>query len=228
VAGIQSMIIPMQILGELENAIDTCSSCLGPNCASINSLYKAVAYYTGSTEKTSLFQLGSPTQDLFDATGSEISLYNLADFQCSTFGTCGPSTTLFSETSNVNLEIIAAFEAMRIGLISNCGDAIAQKKIVANNMLIPLIQNMFYFLHLSQDRRINELPNGLFMTSLTRATSVLPLIHYCNSTSANMILQNFVGQGNIPSFSIVKTAIEENYECLGITTAEVGTYSNDN
>jgi hypothetical protein len=223
--GMLLLIMPMQVLGELENALDSCSSCLTAHCKSINSLYNAVAYYSGSIEKTSLFQVDSPLQDIF-AISPSYSLYVLPESICRNFGTCEASGA-----SNVNFDIFSAFSAMKIGLIKNCSEARTQKEIVSKKIIISMIQIMLYALNLmevSSTRSTNELPNGITILGFVAATSILPLVHVCNSTSANTILQNFVGQGVSPSVAIVTAAMEQNYECLGITNAEVGVFRNNN
>jgi hypothetical protein len=215
--GLYPLILLMQVLDELENAMDTCSSCSTPQCRSINSLYKAVAYYTGSSEQTSLFQADSPLQDVLTTGRSEYSLYGLADLICSNFATCGSSGT-----SNVNFDMFSAFSAMKIGLINNCSDARAQKEIVAKKIFIPLIQFVLVTIKSIPNRVTNELPNEEFLVGFTMAIGVLPMVHFCKSSSANTILQYYVGQGVRPSVSIARAAMEENYECLGITNADVG------
>jgi hypothetical protein len=218
IVGMQTMIILMQVIGELENALDTCSRCISPTCKSIDSLYNAVAYYTGSTEKTFLFEDGSPLVDIHAATGSANSLYNYADNICIEFGTCKslsdpPSTDdPFSGTSNVNLDIFAAFSAMHIALIHDYDEAFAQKEIIAKKIFIPLIQGMLLLQYTNQNIMTKTLPSGPLMSSFTLAASVLPLVHHCNSTHAKTILQNYVGQNNDSNFASVKAALEVNYE----------------
>jgi hypothetical protein len=55
VIGMRSMLLSMQVLGELENSIDKCSKCLTPTCNYLVSLYNAVASYRGSIEMTFMF-----------------------------------------------------------------------------------------------------------------------------------------------------------------------------
>jgi hypothetical protein len=228
IVGMQSMLMPMQVIGELENAIDTCSRCVSATCKSLDSLYKAVAYYTGSMDKTILFEDGSPLADIHAADGSRNSLYNYADIICMEFGTCKSSSDLhstddpFTGTSNVNYEIFAAFSAMRIYLINDCEEAYAQKEIIAKKIFIPLIQGMFSLSFMHQNPITKALPSGPVLPSFTLAASVLPLVHHCNSTHAKTILQNYVGQNSAFNFATIKAALEVNYNCLGITSAEVG------
>jgi hypothetical protein len=185
--GISSMILPMQVLGELENALDTCSSCSTSNCESINSLYKAVAYHTGSMEQTSLFQMGSQLQDIFYTIPcSENSFCYLGEIVCSSFGLCSAAMT----TISVNLDIFSAFDAMKVGLMNNCSEALVQKEIVAKKILVVLIQYMLYYLSVNQGQTIiNKLPYGFLLLGFTAATGVLPLVHFCNSTTANTIVK---------------------------------------
>jgi hypothetical protein len=225
ITGMIAMIVPMQVLGELENALDTCSSCLTAECDSMNSLYKAVAYYTGSMEMTSLFQKGSPLKAVFAAFRTVASLYIIANIFCNHFGTCEYRDISYPGTSNANFDIFTALSAMKIGLVNNCTEARVQKEIVAKKMLIPLIQYMLVFLRFSLNPTTDtdEFAHKYVFGGFVVATSVLPLVHFCNSTSAKIILQTLVGQDFTQIFSIVKTATEETYECLGITAADIGT-----
>jgi hypothetical protein len=84
----RSMIVVMQVLGELENSIDKCSSCSTPTCKSLDSFYNADASYTGSIEMTFMFRQGSTLQYIFDITHYTDSLYSYADALCSEFRTC--------------------------------------------------------------------------------------------------------------------------------------------
>jgi hypothetical protein len=163
------MILSMQVLGELENALDTCSSCSTFYCDSINSLYKAVAYYTGSMEQTSLFQMGSQLQDIFYTIPCSVySMCYSAELGCSTYGLCRSAST----TISVNLDIFSAFDAMKVGLMNNCSEALVQKEIVAKKFLVVFIQYMLFFLDSSQGQiNSNNLPSGNLLFGFTAATT---------------------------------------------------------
>jgi hypothetical protein len=112
-------------------------------------------------------------------------LYSYVDALCSEFGTCGPSANAVSGTSNIHWNIFAAFSRMKTELMNNCTEARAQKEIITKKLFIPLFQGM-------------TKPDSL-MRSITSAASVLPLDHFCNSTNAKTMLQNFIGTGNNPN-----------------------------
>jgi hypothetical protein len=75
---------------------------------------------------------------------------------------------------------------MKTELMNNCTEARAQKEIITKKLFISLFQGM-------------TKPDSL-MRSITFAASVLPLVNFCNSTSAKTILQNFIGTGNNPNY----------------------------
>merc|ERR1712151_1258107 len=55
------------------------------------------------------------------------------------------------------------------------------------------------------------------------AAAVLPMVDFCNADDAKIIYKNMqVGATLLPRFKDVKRAFERNYNCLGITCADVG------
>merc|ERR1712039_349588 len=54
------------------------------------------------------------------------------------------------------------------------------------------------------------------------AAAVLPLVHHCNTNDAKTIYTNTRVGRTTTSFDDVKKAFENNYECMGITCADVG------
>jgi hypothetical protein len=66
-----------------------------------------------------------------------------------------------------------------------------RKKTLPKNIIFPLFQGMMK-------------PDSP-MRSFTFAASVLPLVNFCNSTSAKTILQNFIGTGNNPNYLSIKS-----------------------
>jgi Low iron-inducible periplasmic protein len=206
--GIQYMIYPMQVIAELEYAYASCSSCSSTTCGAIYHLDEAVAYYTGSLEGV-------------DGAGSGVVLYNLGDARCANFKTCGPSGDATSGTSKVNLDIFAAFNSMRTALNGNCPGALAQKNIISKKIFIPIIQGALRYAYITDTQ--TSFTEAAETEGYTFSASVIPLIHSCNSVSANTIMTNMkLGQKNTASSVAVKAAFESNYLCLGITCADVG------
>jgi hypothetical protein len=208
--------IAMQILGELENAIESCDTCKSSTCSAIHALDKAVAYYTGSLEGT-------------DGVPSGNAIYQLADNRCSGFKTCGPLGNITNTTSKVNLDIFAAFNSMKSTLATKqCTSAVMAKDTIAKKLFIPMLQGTLRYAWVTDTRTLPS--EGAEAEGLTFAASVLPLIHACNSASATTIMTNLrIGQNGTANFPVVKAAFETTYGCLGITCAEVGgVYSSTN
>lgn len=90
-------------------------------------------------------------------------------------------------------------------------------------MTIPLIQGTLryaYVQDIQNDKREKAHAEGA-----TFAAAVLPLIHACSADDAQVIFANMKVDSNTigtVSFKVVKSAFERNYQCLGITCADVG------
>ncbi|CAB9526507.1 expressed unknown protein [Seminavis robusta] len=200
----------MYVIRELEDAVDDCSSQCpidGCNDDQVNAWDTAVAFYTGSIPK---------------ATGQGgVLLYSLAQSLCRSFGTC-LTQGLDVGTARVNREIFQQFHLGQARILEgNCNDARLSVSKISELMAVPLIQGTLRYAYkmdmLSDNRERTEAEGATF------AAAVLPLVHACNTDDAATIYNNMrVGNGGTASFSVVKTAFERNYDCLGVTCEDVG------
>lgn len=203
------MITVLQLIGELENAVEECQTCSFPmeTCSAVNSIDQAVAYYVGSL-----------------AQGLGNLMYTLADFSCMDFKTCGFAGESFFGASSVNLELFPSFEIMKYSIIEQqCSRARTHKDLLISKLFVPLIQSTLKSLYEmeSLDHPTEEAEAQAFMY----ATSILPLVHNCNPKDASSILNHVrIGQEGKGRFAAVKKALENNYVCMKVTCEEIGGY----
>ena len=196
----------MYVIREMQDAVDDCENgCSTGECNMdpVNALDEAVAFYTGSLVKA-------------DPKGGVL-LYTLAQKRCENFKTCGDDGV-----AAINTEIFTQFQAAQQNFkAAKCADA--QKNIdkVKAMMAVPLIQGTLRYAHIiGEEGGMTEKAEA---EGATFAAAVLPILHACNAADATTVYNNMkTGSGAAKDFAAVKKAFEENYECMGITCAEVG------
>jgi len=200
--GTAYMAIYMYVIRELEDAFDDCKDgCVDCNDDPVHAWDEGVAFYTGSTS-------------------AEL-LYALADKRCTNFKTCGTEgNDVSSDTSKVNYDIFTQFSKGQVGLLEgNCPVVAAAKEAVVNSMAIPLIQGALRYAY-KVDRRMGgetEMAEGA-----TFAAAILPRVHACSAADAKTIYDNMKVGASSTVFSDVKSAFENNYECMNISCEDVG------
>lgn len=203
------MIVTLQVIGELEKALDEYARCYEPRdtCSAVKSVDQAVAYYVGSLAA--------------DGKGDGNLMSTLADFSCIEMKTCDYTGDSLTGPAKVNLEIIPLFWLMKDAIVNrHFAQAKSYKEAIAAKMFIPLIQSLLRFTYENQYViQSEETEAQAFMF----ATSILPLVHDCNPNDATTILTNLrIGQEGTLEFASVKAAIENNYECMQITCEDIG------
>jgi hypothetical protein len=208
------MNIWMYVIGQMEDALDQCVS--GPdtyNGEAVHAWDEAVAYYVGSLQ-------GKPGNE------DGALLYNLANFYCGYFKTCGESSNQASGNSAVNIRIMRAFSAAQNDINMGQCDAARKRKVeIETAMAIPLIQGSIMYSYLrdyamSEDNYDDR--DHVDATGAVFAASVLPLVHSCNTDDAQVIY-DYMRAGLFDSdYPAVRAAFENNFQCLGVTCADVG------
>ena len=206
--GVVNLNIWMTVIRKMEDAIVECKKGSGrPNTMSWD---EAVAFYTGSKEGT-------------DGTATGKLLHELADNRCANFDTCGADAHQASGHSKVNHEIFQQFKfGQRSLLAGDCDQVRLSKELIESRMYIPMIQSTLRYAHI-QSNPDTANPKAAAEVA-TFAAAVLPIVHSCNPQAAEVIYENTNLQASSTSFSHVKTAFEEVYNCMGITCEDVGGY----
>merc|ERR1711862_274459 len=89
-------------------------------------------------------------------------------------------------------------------------------------MTVPLIQGTLrYGYRLGEQNEQSEAASAELSAF---AAGVLPRVHYCSPADAATIYANVKGPiaPEDVDFTAIKTAFENNYDCMGITCADVG------
>lgn len=216
----------MAVVRELEVAIDACrrpcdetttpgeQQC---NMDALRAVDSAAAFYVGSLEGR-------------DGGGLGMLLYDLADKTASFFKTKGPLGVSDTGTAYVNLEIIRLLtEAQRLlrgkeadsestGLCNNVENI---KQEIVNLMKVPLVQGT---LRAAWNRRVVATNAVDEAQGATFAASLLPYVYNCQKSHA-LLLHNSLRIGSnatADTFTTVRDALEEIYDCLGVTCDQVG------
>jgi hypothetical protein len=199
----------MYVIGQMEEAISECrSGCTNCNEDSVRLWDEAVALYTGSLEGV-------------DGLGHGLLLYELADKKCINFRTCGNQRDNNSGTSAVNLEIFTFFQTSQLELSNGlCESVRGHKERIVQLMTVPLVQGTLYYAYLNE--RQSGTGEKERSAAATFAAAILPMVHYCSPGDAVDIWEVTALASTNANFKSVKSALERNYACLGITCVDVG------
>lgn len=210
----------MMVIREMEHSIEICEYTKDDD-DHLRSWDKAVAYYMGSIAK--------------DSEGNNYnghSLYTLAEQRCYFANTCQEKNAL-GETmsiSRVNDDIFQNFKLGQSVLLEReCNAARTMSRRIMSDMIIPLIQGTLRYAyqmdasqsHAGQTQEL--LGHDLEAQGAVFAASFLPLLHSCDIDDADL-LHSYMGAGSAKDvdFDAVKSLLERNYECLGVTCEDVG------
>ncbi len=165
---------------------------------------KAVALYAGSQAGTE------------DGTGGYF-LHALAQVECYEFGTCKKG-----DMAPVNSRV---FDLFKVGLVNlenkNCSLVMKNAAEIKKLMTVPLVQGALraaYTMDLEDDFQENTQGRAAAF-----AAALLPLVHTCNAGSATSLYRDMAPGGALEgSYAVVRGALENTYDCLGITCEDVG------
>jgi hypothetical protein len=213
------MSVLMYVIRELEDSMAKCNACESQTgtCgdAAVHSLDEAVAFYVGSLEGR-------------DGSGDGVFMYNLADKRSIDFKTAGENSDALEGTSYINQQVIREFQRAQLFLLEkDCVSAEKSKESLVNLMKVPLVQGTlrYAFIREFENPGTQDLSLKAEAEGATFAAAVLPWVHDCDEVDAD-IIYDIMRVGSNPAqqdgFRHVKEAFERNYECLGITCAEVG------
>lgn len=200
----------MYVNRELEDAVDDCeNNCPTESCNDdqVHAWDEAVAFYTGSLPKAS--KKGG------------VLLYSLAQKRCENFGTCVEDGT-DAGMAGVNSKIFKLFDAGKQQLQQGkCSDAKKAVAEITNLMSVPMIQGTLRYAHIIGEQ--SGMTEKAEAEGATFAAAVLPILHACSASDATTVYNNMrTGSGANVDFAAVKKAFESNYDCMGVTCADVG------
>lgn len=211
--GTAYMSVWMYVLREFYDAIDDCKSgCVTCNDDPVHAWDEGVAFYAGSKEVP-------------DGSASGHLLHELADKRCANFRTCGSNGNVVSGTAKVNYDLMTKFAAGKFDILAgNCAGAKSMIPDIASKMSVPLIQGTIRYAYKVEKQGGGEKEKA---EGAVFAAAILPRVAACDADAASKILAS-MGQGATQtSFSEVKKTFESQYDCLGVTCADIGGLWND-
>lgn len=225
--GVWLLNVWMYVIRQMEYAIDLCNvECTESTkdaCEdhAVAEWDKAVAFYAGSLAGE-------------NGEGRGVFPYAYANARAKEFKTTGYRSDDTSGTSYVNLETIFLFQRgqgvllKEIESASRCDSAKNIKNSITNLMKVPLIQSVYRYAWMRDFQTYEQRHEA---TAATFAAALLPYVHECKASHA-AFLYDHMKIGADPanaenSFDRLKANMEEIYECLGVTCAQVGGYFTD-
>ena len=200
--GLPLLHVWMFVVGLLEKAVVNCRL-TGDNTIPISFLDKAVALYTGSETR--------------DDGNYGFFLYTLTQTEGYKFGTCKKH-----EMCPVNKKIFDKFRSVKSNLVQNectiLQDNVRDIKELMTVILVQGVTRSIYELDIHDDFQETTQAMGA-----TFAAALVPLLHSCSKGYATMVHNDLApGKSTKGSYEVVKDAIEQNYDCLGISCEDVG------
>lgn len=195
------MAVGMYVIRELEHAIYLCETgdCAEESClgkGAVHEVDEAVAFYAGSL---------APDGVLF---------YNLANKLASEFGTATDGT------AQVNADLLEAFDSAKESIVgADCAGLRTDTTKIVQLMSIPLVQGTIKYTGARAAAETDQAERVIF------AASVLPFVANCSTEDADVIYDNTQAGATTMDIDAVKTAFANNYECMGISAADVGEYT---
>jgi hypothetical protein len=212
---------------EFEDAINDCvGSDITNNDAGVHAWDEGVAFYTGTLAGEESLQNGGSNGAM---------IYALANKRCKNYKTCiGQSAT---GQSQVNLDLFPLFtEGMLACNLGECGKARITLDKIIPKMSIPLIQGTLRYAYkvAVTNGEAKEFGEGTaFMMSIIHRVGAcskadarviydaLDVPTTAPATAADWALGGGLADG-LTGFTAVKEAFERNYDCMGVTCADIG------
>ena len=206
--GIVAIRIWLFVLNAIDDAVAECGQSFGEQLG-LKRWDHAVAAYSGSI----------PIQTAITDFSLGYFLFTMAETQCKYFGTCDPDPS--SGMAKVNQQVLETFQQGRTEMVNDDCDGIklsAQK--LRSLLTVPLLQGLLRSVHDIDQKDVKDGNRG---EAAAYAAALLPLLHDCSAGYAFSVYDN-VRPGRIEtvSFEVLKDALEQNYQCLGVTCEDVG------
>jgi hypothetical protein len=209
----------MYAIHELESAIKNCKA--GGDAAANNKAIhvwdEGVAFYTG----TLAGEKASTTKGKL--------MYGLAQSRCSNFKTCGAKGDSTDGVAKANIDAFALFAAGKADLEKGVCTGLRQTvdSIIADGF-IPIIQGVLkYTWEVDSTNGPKKGDAKYIAEAATFAAGLLGRLNACSPAAAKVVYDNSGYGAATTDFAAVKAALEANYQCMGVTCAEIGGYMKD-
>lgn len=165
---------------------------------------KAFALYTGSEVESD-----DPLGGYF--------LYRMAQVYGEQFG-----TNKVGEESPVNIAMIQNFVDGKNNISQlNCNGALSSSVSRMKSLLnVPIVQASLRIMYsVDNEDDVRDVIQG---EKNAYGAALSPLISRCSAGPADVLYDNMFDQKSVGSFEVVKSIVEKQYDCLGITCKDVG------
>lgn len=208
------MAVWMYVIRELEHAIYLCEtgdcaeeSCLGK--AAVHEVDEAVAFYAGSLAPDGVL------------------IYNLAQSKAEEFGTFADGTSEGKQDSSipvaqVNVDLLDVFNSAKSAIVgADCAGLRGNTTRIVQLMTIPLVQGTLKYATIGGPTADDETQGE----RVIMAATVLPFVAACNPDDADVIYENTKAGATTVDVAAIEEAFANNYDCMGITAADIGSYT---
>lgn len=210
IVGILEMNVLLEIIQGVEQASARCQTgCSSMLCndEAVSFLDKAAALYCGSLEGA-------------QGTGEGVFQYALAQRRSAEFGVNKPGKT-------TNDQIMDHFQTLQDLLLQGkCANTEAYKQSIISLLKVPIVQSVLRYAYVRDHVLILDIDDEPKAEAFgaTYAAAIVPLVHKCHRADANLIYEHLrMGSDTSSvSFQRVKEALENNYECMGISCEDIG------
>ena len=200
------MAVRNYVFRELEHANFLCNSgdCNEDSCfgkPAVHEVDEAVAFWVGSLEGA-------------DGSGNGVLMYDMAENRAEESG------TVTSGLSGTNTMMLALFTAAKDAIVdADCAGGEKATSSLALIQNIPLVQTLLKYSKLTSGTGTTPV---LEAERVAAAMNILPIIHACSPTDAQLIYDN-TKVGAIIYYPSIVDAVLKNYDCLGVTAEDIGT-----
>ena len=197
-----------EVVREMEVAIDLCAK----NVDGQENWDRSAALYIGSKEGTT-----GDDRGLF--------LHQLADDLCMEFRTCSSNGISAAGLAYVNEKVL---ETLSLGKTffqdRQCDNLKTARTAIVGHMTVPLIQGLLKHVYM-RSAGINT--DVMAAKSAAYAAAIAPLLYDCDPDSASIVMANSGVGATTIDFALVKSTVESQYKCLGVTCTRVGGFTEE-
>ena len=186
-------------IGMFEEAVNLCAT--AANTTALGFWDKGVAYYTGSLEGTD----GNSKSGAY----GELT-YAYADRMCKEFKTCGSTGGEITGGSRVNEDVNSLFfDGARFLKAGQCSPLRALTYKIVQLMTVPLVQATLRSAYQLGFNTVSEAEQAAVTSpeGATYAAALLPLLHYCDSSSGRNAAAIVAEQMTLGSISVDFTKV---------------------
>ena len=214
------------VIRNLDVAIEECAICSNTNDVTsdcgLSLIDEAAAYYVGSLQST--------VSNSYEG----FLLYGAADRWCQLFNTCDGTITFNDATittSRVNMIVMQQLLNLQSNVQSrscNPDDATITtfRNIIVSQLFVPIIQGLIRSVYYTEQSVVSDFCDA---DATMYAAAILPLVLNCTGDDdAELLFDHTRPDRTVPTnATLVHEILKRNYDCLGISSSDIGTFNPD-